>query len=165
LQFLTTPRNPTCVGAYTATGSGIGLTAGGSLGLAGGPFAEVTVPGGAGTGFLIGGGVGWLGGMISCRTGGVGSGGGGGDGGGGGGGGGKNGWTNKIARDKAKQLGYAEARGAPFNSRNQLTFRSGRHWITPDVDGHTGYQTWKVFDSGGNRLGTYNTDLTVRLGK
>jgi len=164
-QFLTTPRNPTCVGAYTATGSGIGLTAGGSLGLAGGPFAEVTVPGGAGTGFLIGGGVGWLGGMISCRTGGVGSGGGGGDGGGGGGGGGKNGWTNKIARDKAKQLGYAEARGAPFNSRNQLTFRSGRHWITPDVDGHTGYQTWKVFDSGGNRLGTYNTDLTVRLGK
>lgn len=47
----------------------------------------------------------------------------------------------------------------------KLTFKSGNKWITPDIDGHTGYQTWKVFDSSGNRLGTYNTDLTVRLGK
>jgi hypothetical protein len=79
--------------------------------------------------------------------------------------GGKNGWTNKIAREKAEELGYKEVKGAPFNSRNQLTFKSGNRWITPDIDGHTGYQSWKVFDSSGNRLGTYNTDLTVRLGK
>jgi hypothetical protein len=80
-------------------------------------------------------------------------------------GGGRNGWTNKIARQKAAELGYEEAKDAPFDSRNQLTFKSGTGWITPDIDGHTGYQTWKLFDSSGNRLGTYNTDLTVRLGK
>lgn len=36
--------------------------------------------------------------------------------------------------------------------------------ITPDVDGHNG-GVWKVFDRLGNRIGTYNSDLTFRIGK
>jgi hypothetical protein len=76
----------------------------------------------------------------------------------------KNGWTNKLAREKAAQLGYQEAKGAPFDSRQQLTFKMGNRWITPDVDGHSGSQTWKVFD-GSRRVGTYNIDLTTKLGK
>jgi RHS repeat-associated protein len=77
--------------------------------------------------------------------------------------GGKNGWTNKIARQKASQLGFKEVKGSL--SHGQLKFKSGNRLISPDVDGHTGYQSWKVFDSSGNRLGTFNTDLTVKLGK
>jgi len=76
----------------------------------------------------------------------------------------KGGWTNKLARERAKALGYEEKADAPFNAHGQLTFKSGNRWITPDVDGHTGVQSWKLFDSSGNRLGTYNTDLTVLLG-
>lgn len=74
-----------------------------------------------------------------------------------------NGWTNKIAREKAEGLGFEEAKDAPFNSHGQLTFKKGSSWITPDIDGHRGAQSWKVFDSSGNRLGTYSTDLLTRL--
>jgi filamentous hemagglutinin len=104
-------------------------------------------------------------GIIACRANDGGGGGGGNEGGGrGGNAGGKNGWTNKIAREKAKELGFEEGKDAGFNSHNQLTFKSGNRWITPDIDGHSGYQTWKMFDNNGVRLGTFNTDLTVRLG-
>jgi hypothetical protein len=77
----------------------------------------------------------------------------------------KNGWTNKLARQKARILGFNETKGAPFDSHGQPTFKFGNKWIAPDIDGHSGHQTWKMFDAAGNRLGTYNTDLTVRLGE
>ena len=155
VDWLSRPRDPNCVTGATGTGSAIGAGAG-LLGLAGGPTVGITEP----TAIFIGGTAGWVGGMIVCN-GGTGQGGGGSSS----SGGGKNGWTNKVAREKAQQLGFREAKDPPFSSHSQLTFKSGSKWITPDVDGHTGYQTWKVFDSAGNRMGTYSTDLSIRLGK
>jgi hypothetical protein len=76
----------------------------------------------------------------------------------------KNGWTNKLARQKAKVLGFKDATNPPFNSRNQPVFKLGNKWITPDVDGHSGVRTWKMFSTSGTRLGTYNFDLTIRIG-
>jgi RHS repeat-associated protein len=153
--------NWNCVSSATVAGASVGFEGGAAVGLAGGPFSEVTVPAGAAIGSIATGTTALAGSLAFCSTG---SGGGTGRS-GGEGSGGKNGWTNKIAREKAEGLGFKEAKGGPFNSRNQLTFKSGNRWITPDIDGHTGYQTWKVFDSSGNRLGTYNTDLTMQLGK
>jgi RHS repeat-associated protein len=155
-DFMATPRNGPCLWGMTLSGATAGATAG-AVGLVAPGVGEVTVAGG----FVGGAAVGWAGGMTACMTSGSGNGG---SSSGGGGGGGKNGWTNQTARAKAKELGFTEAKDAPFNSRNQLTFKSGNKWISPDVDGHSGFQTWKMFDRSGNRLGTYNTNLTVRLG-
>ena len=51
------------------TGATIGTWAGGTAGLAGGPLAEVTIPGGAAGGAALVGGIGGLGGMIMCSSG------------------------------------------------------------------------------------------------
>jgi RHS repeat-associated protein len=86
-QWVTAPRNSTCMTVRVGAGAAGGMVVGGyigSLGFAGGPAGFATTPAGAGTGSLIGGGVGWLSGMNNCMTG---SGGGGGSSGGGGGGG------------------------------------------------------------------------------
>lgn len=78
LDWLNQPRNPTCMAGYTGTGAAIGFWAGGglgTLGLAGGPTAAVSIPGGAAGGAALGGGIGGIGGLIACASG-TGSGGG-----------------------------------------------------------------------------------------
>lgn len=72
--------------------------------------------------------------------------------------------TRKEARDLAKDVGYTkEVKDPPFNSHGQPAFQKGNRIITPDVDGHRG-GTWKLYDLKGNRLGTYNENLTIRVG-
>ena len=68
------------------------------------------------------------------------------------------------ARKEAKQLGFKETKNPPFNSKGQPAFRSGERWISADQNGYNG-GVWKLFDKLGNRLGTYNKELTIRLGK
>lgn len=63
----------------------------------------------------------------------------------------------------ADSLGYTRMRDYPFNSHGQKVYKNRGKFITPDADSHIG-GTWKMFDRQGNRLGTYNDDLTVRLG-
>ena len=74
IDYVSTPRDLGCLSNATAAGAGAGATIGADLGLAGGPFAEVTVPGGAATGFGAGGITGFAMGMSACMTGGAGSG-------------------------------------------------------------------------------------------
>jgi hypothetical protein len=80
----------------------------------------------------------------------------------------RNQWINKDARAKARELGYTEDKNAPASvkraARGDLVFRKGKRWISPDRDGHRTTKGWKMFDAKGNRLGTYNTDLTTRVG-
>ena len=74
------PRDSSCMAAHMGVGSSIGFFAGGglgSLGLAGGPAAAITIPGGATGGAALGGGVGGIGGLLMCSSG-IGQGGGGG---------------------------------------------------------------------------------------
>ncbi len=178
-NFLTAPRDPNCVQGAAVAGAGTGAAGGEYLGGAGGGTAGAVlgsvIPGfgnvtgalggaalGATGGAAVGGSVGYLGGIavgyVACSSS-TGNG-----GGGGATGGGKNGWTNQFARQKASELGFNESKGAPFNSHGQPTFKSGNRWITPDVDGHSGFQSWKMFNSAGRRIGTYSTDLSIRIG-
>jgi len=65
----------------------------------------------------------------------------------------------------AKSLGFKLDKGLG-RLHGQDVFKRGNKFITRDVDSHIGGQ-WKVFEKrGGNltRTGTYNGDLTVRLG-
>lgn len=72
--------------------------------------------------------------------------------------------TRAEAREAAKELGYdKEVRDPGFNSHGQPVFQKGNRLITPDVDAHRG-GSWKLYDIKGNRLGTYNANLTIRLG-
>jgi RHS repeat-associated protein len=71
--------------------------------------------------------------------------------------------TNKQARELANNMGFSEVKDPPFNSHGELVFKRGNVYITADNTGHSG-GVWKMFDSAGNRLGTYNADLTVRIG-
>jgi hypothetical protein len=59
------------VAGYTGVGASIGFWAGGglgTLGLAGGPVAAVTIPGGAAGGAALGGGIGGIGALVLCST-------------------------------------------------------------------------------------------------
>lgn len=71
--------------------------------------------------------------------------------------------TRSEARALARKLGYAEASDPPFNAHGQPVFKSGTRYITPDKDVHKG-GTWKMFDGKGKRLGTFNDDLTKKIG-
>jgi RHS repeat-associated protein len=54
----------------------------------------------------------------------------------------------------------------PFESHGQPAYKKGNKYITPDVDSHKG-GAWKMIEMRNgqpNRLGTYNEDLTVRIG-
>jgi len=166
--WTTTRPDPTCLAASTLAGAAFGATkgpvVGGVLGLAGGPAAEFTVSGGAGLGALVGGTIGGIGGyafgQVACRTG----------SGGGGGGGGNNSpagstqrMTNAQAKEAASRLGYnQEVKDPGFNSHGNKVFTNGENFITADRDMHSG-GVWKMFDSAGNRLGTYDANL-VRIG-
>ena len=76
-----------------------------------------------------------------------------------------NGWTSQLARQKAAKMGFKEVKGAPFSSHGQPVFKKGNVYITPDIDGHNTYQGWKEFNQKGQRIGTFNTDLTEKIGK
>jgi RHS repeat-associated protein len=71
-NWLSQPRNGTCLSASTAAGASAGAGVG-MLGLAGGPAVGITEP----TAMAIGGGIGWAGGMVSCMSSSGGTGGGG----------------------------------------------------------------------------------------
>jgi RHS repeat-associated protein len=84
-------------------------------------------------------------------------------GGGRGGGGRTEPMTNKEAKEAAAALGFTQVKDPPFNSHGQLVFQQGNKYISPDVDVHSG-GTWKIFDKHGDRMGTFNGDLSVRIG-
>ena len=71
--------------------------------------------------------------------------------------------TRAEARDLAQRLGFKPVKDTPFNAHGQPAFRQGNRYISPDRDVHSG-GTWKLFDNRGNRLGTYNESLTIRVG-
>jgi hypothetical protein len=70
---------------------------------------------------------------------------------------------------KAAELGYVKRiapQKAPFNSHGQPVFQKGNKYITPDIDSHKG-GAWKMIEVKGGtskRLGTYNDDLSTRVG-
>jgi RHS repeat-associated protein len=74
--------------------------------------------------------------------------------------------TTKDASIAANKLGF---RRISETVHGQAVFKSGKLFITRDVDGHNG-GAWKVGESVDalrskvTRLGTYNSDLTVRIG-
>lgn len=72
-------------------------------------------------------------------------------------------FTRPEAKAAADKLDYKEIKDPPFNSHGQPVFRKGNLYISPDRDGHLG-GTWKLFNGTGKRLGTYNLDLTIRMG-
>ncbi|MCA6564983.1 MAG: hypothetical protein IM559_12415 [Pseudanabaena sp. M151S2SP2A07QC] len=71
--------------------------------------------------------------------------------------------TNKEARDLANDLGYKETKDYPFNAKGRPVFKKGETYITPDIDQHNG-GVWKKFNSKGKRVGTYNDNLTEKIG-
>ncbi|MFH9944577.1 RHS repeat-associated core domain-containing protein [Streptomyces murinus] len=65
--------------------------------------------------------------------------------------------------DRAAELGYnrrISPQKAPFDSHGQDVFFNGKNYITPDVDGHNVSDGWKMFNKKGQRIGTYESDLT-----
>lgn len=71
--------------------------------------------------------------------------------------------TRSEARELAERLGFKEVKDPSFNTHGQPAFQKGNQLITLDRDGHSG-GTWKLFDRRGARLGTYNDDLSERIG-
>jgi hypothetical protein len=63
---------------------------------------------------------------------------------------------NEDARRIARKWGYKEAM-PDFDTRNQIAFKKGNIWITPDADGHNG-GVWKKFNRRGKRTGTLDKD-------
>ena len=83
-----------------------------------------------------------------------------------GGGGGE--LRGKEATRIAVELGYTKRippQKSPFNSHGQSVFQNPktRKYITPDVDSHSG-GIWKMFSRNKIRIGTYNIDLTQKIG-
>lgn len=67
--------------------------------------------------------------------------------------------SNKEAEKLAMKLGYnKKIKTPPFNSHGKAVFTNEKKFITVDRDVHSG-GTWKLFDSSGNRLGTYDEEL------
>ena len=67
----------------------------------------------------------------------------------------------------AKDLGFKKRispQKAPFNSHGQPVFSDGKKFITRDVDSNKG-GVWKMFDKKGKRIGTFNEDLSEKVGK
>jgi hypothetical protein len=70
---------------------------------------------------------------------------------------------NQQAEEDAAKLGYKKAKNPPFNSHNKPAFKKGERWITEDRDSHKGGR-WKMFDSKGKRLGTFDGRLEKKIG-
>ena len=74
--------------------------------------------------------------------------------------------TNSQQRDLARWNGMSEVRGN--RSHGQPVFRDGKKYVSYDKDGHRG-GVWKVHTNKrnfekGKRSGTFNYDLTQRVG-
>ncbi|WP_168195808.1 hemagglutinin repeat-containing protein [Nissabacter sp. SGAir0207] len=68
----------------------------------------------------------------------------------------------KEAQDAASNLGFDRRippQKAPFNSHGQPVFYDGKNYITPDIDSHNVTNGWKMFNSKGKRIGTYDSEL------
>lgn len=71
---------------------------------------------------------------------------------------------NKAER-LANEMGFKEVKDYKFNSHGEKVFRKGDIEITLDRDSHNG-GFWKMFKRKTyNRLGTYNQDLSTKIGK
>ena len=74
--------------------------------------------------------------------------------------------TSAQAKKIAKELGYHKTN---YFSSRQPVFKKGNRYITPDIDSHNG-GVWKMassvkkLGSRKTRMGTYNADLTKRIG-
>ena len=80
-------------------------------------------------------------------------------------GGGDSPHSKEEVSNQAKQLGYGQrvsTKKLPFNSHGQPGFWNGKVYISPDADGHNTWG-WKMFSRDGDRLGTFNWDLTERV--
>jgi len=71
--------------------------------------------------------------------------------------------TTKEATIAAKKMGYQKT-NVNWASKNQTVYKKGNKYISRDATGHKG-GAWKVFDKKGNRVGTYNSDLTNKVDK
>lgn len=68
----------------------------------------------------------------------------------------------KEAQEAASNLGFDRRippQKAPFNSHGQPVFYDGKNYITPDIDSHNVTNGWKMFNSKGKRIGTYDSGL------
>jgi len=75
--------------------------------------------------------------------------------------------TNQETAEQAAILGYPKRvppQKAPFNSHGMPVYTNGREYLTPDRDSHNVSDGWKIIDRRGERMGTWNWDLTERVG-
>jgi len=64
----------------------------------------------------------------------------------------------------ARNLGYKKVKSYPFNSHGQIVYKKGNNYITKDIDSHNGGY-WKMFNRKGDRIGTFNKNLSQKIGK
>jgi uncharacterized protein YukE len=75
--------------------------------------------------------------------------------------------TNQETAEQAAILGYPKRvppQKAPFNSHGMPVYTNGKEYLTPDRDSHNVSDGWKIIDRRGDRMGTWNWDLTERVG-
>jgi hypothetical protein len=66
---------------------------------------------------------------------------------------------------EAEELGYKHIRETvDFNHRGQHVYEQGNTYITYDINGHKG-GFWKMFKNKRQRIGTYNINLKIIIGK
>lgn len=63
----------------------------------------------------------------------------------------------------AKEMGFKETTDYKFHPHGEKVYKRGNTYITPDRDGHRGGD-WKKMDKHGGRWGTYNKDLSIKIG-
>lgn len=71
--------------------------------------------------------------------------------------------TDEVLRGQAKKLKYKEIYDSPHKRRDELMFQKGDRCISYDRSSHKG-GFWKMFERGRGRTGTWNKDLTERIG-
>jgi hypothetical protein len=71
----------------------------------------------------------------------------------------------QYIRREAKELDYEHVgKIDDFDSHNQNVYKNGNTYITYDINGHKG-GFWKMYRRGvKHRIGTYNLDLSIRIG-
>jgi|GEM_PF-1320549 len=73
--------------------------------------------------------------------------------------------TSAAARQQALRMGYRKVGSHPVkNSMGQPVYKRGNQYISRDVTSHKPDGYWKAFNNRGERIGTYNRDLTERIG-
>jgi hypothetical protein len=69
-------------------------------------------------------------------------------------------------QQEAYDLGYTKyVKDPPFDSHGEPVYTNGKNYITPDNTGHKTTNGWKMFDRHGERIATYNSDLSKCVGK